>query len=330
MIRIPKNYINIFKGNIRKIYAVFFLILILILFILSVTEDYKLKNWQQRLGPFPPFYINNYYLNLTSLDLDTGTVKGTLSFVPGPLPLPIEDVHKLKLFYGSLRYVDLTYGYVFLDVDLSLTLFKTTGLSETFSTNYPRPVDISIMAIGNPEIYPFDKYFIVAAVACHVYYKEGNKKIYGQEIKGEQRFERLHIKNSIPGLFIRHPKKKELDEIKKLTFLKKKPQPTEDKEMRELNNFQNRFALIMERSSYLKLMTIILGIIAFFSAYYIGFKTPFNAIAIQVIGYIIGLWGIRSILLGDLRIFPSYFEYAVLSTFLILFSGIIFRKIKGS
>lgn len=76
-------------------------------------------------------------------------------------------------------------------------------------------------------------------------------------------------------------------------------------------------------------MTVVLGTIALLSALYIGFKTPFKDVPIQLIGYVIGVWGIRNMLIGDLRIFPLYFDYSLLGMYVLLFAGIIFRIIKG-
>jgi hypothetical protein len=140
--------------------------------------------------------------------------------------------------------------------------------------------------------------------------------------------ESLKINNYIKGFFIRHPTNIELDEIKRV-FIEKKESPTIDAETKEMNNHKNRFALVMERPYYLKIMTVVLGVIALLSALYIGFKIPFKDVPIQVIGYVIGVWGIRNILLGDLKIFPSYFDYALLGMYVLLFAGIIFRRIKG-
>lgn len=105
---------------------------------------------------------------------------------------------------------------------------------------------------------------------------------------------------------------------------------TDEKEREELNNGRNGFALVMERPWYLKIMTLTLIIIAFLSALYLGFKAPFEQIAIQVIGYVVALWGIRTLLFGEVRIFPSYLDYCLLSMYVLLFLGIMFRIVGGT
>jgi len=165
----------------------------------------------------------------------------------------------------------------------------------------------------------------MGAVTCQAYVKKGKQKEY---IHTREHGESLKINNYIKEFFIRYPTNTELDEIKKV-FIDKKESPTVDSEIKEMNNHKNRFALVMERPYYLKIMTVVLGAIALLSALYTGFKTPFKDVPIQVIGYVIGVWGIRNMLIGDLKIFPSYLDYALSGMYVLLFAGIIFRKIRG-
>jgi hypothetical protein len=109
----------------------------------------------------------------------------------------------------------------------------------------------------------------------------------------------------------------------------RKNQLVTEKEMEELNNYKDRFALIIERPIFLRFLTIILGIIAVGSAVYIGWLANFNAIPLQIAGYVVALWGIRNNLLGGIKSFPLYIDYAMLFMYLIIFAGIIFRKIMG-
>jgi hypothetical protein len=55
----------------------------------------------------------------------------------------------------------------------------------------------------------------------------------------------------------------------------------------------------------------------------------FQGYTYSVIGYVIGSGGIRNMLIGDLKIFPSYFDYSLLGMYLLLFAGKIFRIIEG-
>jgi hypothetical protein len=261
--------------------------------------------------------------------LDTKIAKCTLSLQPG-IPKPKVGTEE-QIFYGPLSYSDLTYQYVYFSsstVNLMIGMMRENPIpSKLFSKSPPMPIDFNVQAFGSPEFYPFDKYFIMGAIACQSYVKKGKGREYFN-IKKDG--ESISIANSVKGLFIRYPTKSEIDEIKRVQlFLGKKLPPITDEELKELNNQENMFALIMQRSLYLQIMTIILGSIALISAIYVGFKIPFKEIPIHVTGLIIGLWGIRNILLGDLNIFPSYFDYSLLGIYLVLFAGIIFRKIKG-
>ncbi|MBS3907222.1 MAG: hypothetical protein KGZ49_09325 [Syntrophaceae bacterium] len=311
--------------NWRKIGAFLFLVLLALTLAWAFKKDFASKDFERILS-LPLISDNNYILNLNSFDIDTEEVKGVLSFKKG---LPIWDDN--PIFYGPLSYYDLTYTYAawreFVNINIGF-LREVPPPVTSFTKSLPSPVEFSIKALGNSQIYPFDKYFIMGAVTCQVYIKKGKQKEY---VHTKENVESIKINNYIKGFFIRSPTKIELDEIKNIfkVFTKEKAPPTGDAEIREMNNEKNRFGLIMERPYYLKIMTVVLGTIALLSALTIGFKTRFKDLPVQLIGYVIGVWGIRSILLGDLKIFPSYFDYTILGMYVLLFAGIIFRRIKG-
>ena len=313
------------SSNWRKVCAFLFLVLLALTLAWAFKKDFESKDFE-RILTLPWISNNNYILNLNSFDIDTEAVEGVLSFKEG---LRIWDDN--PIFYGPLSYSDLTYIYATWRefVNIRIGLLREVPLPVTASTkSLPSPVEFSIKALGNSQIYPFDKYFIMGAVTCQVYIKKGKQKEY---VHTKENGESIKINNYIKGFFIRYPTKIELDEVKKVfkVFTKEKESPTVDAEIKEMNNDKNRFALVMERPYYLKIMTIVLGAIALLSALTIGFKTRFKDMPIQLIGYVIGVWGIRSILLGDLKIFPSYFDYTILGMYVLLFAGIIFRRIKG-
>ncbi len=306
----------------RTVLAFLFLLLLALALAWSFRQDFESKDYERLLGTSLKGSYCGYILNLNSFDTDTQEVRGVLRFEGG---LPIWDDQEQTIFYGPLSYSDLTYYYIISMevVKFHIRLLRGEIIPATkFTKSFPSPINFSIKALGNPEIYPFDRYFMMGAVACQAYVKKGRQKEY---VHTKEDAEFLSIKNYIKGLFIRYPTNVELNEIKRL-FINREEPPTE---IKEVSNRENRFALIMERPYYLKIMTVVLGAIALLSALYIGFKAPFKDVPIQIIGYIIGVWGIRNILMGDLKIFPSYFDYALLWMYVLLFAGIVFRKIKG-
>lgn len=306
--------------------ACIFLILLGIILVWSIRKDFDSKYSEFILAHWPKGVdANNYVVNINSINLETKIVN--CSLICEPPIIPKWDIKK-QILYGPLAYSDLTHPYVFLPSDtmnLKIAMIREYPLPpESFSKSPPLPINFTVQALGSPEFYPFDRYFIMGAIACQSYLKKGKGREY---LHIKKHGESLSITNSAKGLFIRYPTKSELDEIKRMSLFSLPP--TTDEELNELNNRKNRFALIMQRPLYLQIMTIILGSIALLSALYVGFKTPFKEIPIHVTGLIIALWGIRNILLGDFKIFPSYFDYTSLGIYLVLFGGITFRKIKG-
>jgi hypothetical protein len=181
-------------------------------------------------------------------------------------------------------------------------------------------MEMSLRAFGNPEIYPFDKYFVMCAVKCPAYFIEGGTKKY---LENTERGESLSIINSMNGLFIRTPTKSELNQIKATSLVESTLRPPDD----EINNFKDVFALVTERPYFLRFMTVVLGAIVFAAACYIGFALPLKNIPVSILGFVAAVWGIRSILLSDTKIFLSYLDYIGLFMYLLLFGGIAFRAI---
>jgi len=306
--------------TLRKILAILFVLLIFLLFIWSVRQDYRLKGVNNMFGSLIKTGIIHYTIQLKAFIPEHQTVKGTLSVEPGIVPPWIILTKESKIFYGPLSYDDLTFhyatGYFF--------RFKKYVPEKTFQKVHPSPMEINISAFGNPETYPFDKYFLMCAVKCPAYFKEGRTNKY---LEDQEHGESLSVMNSMNGLFIRVPTKSELGQIKASfhpftgTF-----RPADDK----INNFTDMFALILERPYYLRFMSVVLGVMVFGAACYIGFALPLRNIPVSILGFVAAVWGIRSILLSDTKIFLSYFDYIGLFMYFLLFGGITFRTIwKG-
>jgi hypothetical protein len=319
------------KSHVREGCAWVFLFFVAIVVALSIKEDYRSKYFELVLG-LPMSLFNNYTLNLNSLDSKTQVVNCTLEFKDGNY---LWDSKKEIVFHGPLEYVDLSFGVVFLKkfeniLNVQISSIRERSLpSSAFFRSPPKSINCSIraQAVDRPEMYPFDKYFIMGAVACQTYVGKGKGKEY-LHIRNDG--EALKINSFISGIYVRYPTISELEQMRRILILDKDSPPMTDDEVKKLNNRKNSFALVLQRPLYLRIMTVILGSVAFICAIYIGFKTPFKDMDIHVIGLIIGLWGIRNILFGNLNIFfPTYFDYALLIIYVVVFAGIIFRKIKG-
>lgn len=207
--------------NSRKIGAFLFLVLLALTLAWAFKKDFASKDFERILS-LPWISDNNYILNLNSFDIDTEEVKGVLSFKKG---LPIWDDN--PIFYGPLSYYDLTYTYAawreFVNINIGF-LREVPPPVTAFTKSPPSPVEFSIKALGNSQIYPFDKYFIMGAVTCQVYIKKGKQKEY---VHTKENGESIKINNYIKGFFIRSPTKIELDEIKNIfkVFTKEKAPP---------------------------------------------------------------------------------------------------------
>lgn len=305
--------------NLRKILAALFVLLILVLLMWSWKKDFRLKDQEWGLRPFR---LGIYYsIELKSFNPVGQTFNATLGVDRGVLPLKMYLPGMIH--YGPLVYDDFTVPYA-----LGIPFFsqKLVAQSGPFQTVKPPPKEISITAIGDPENYPFDKYFILGAAKCPAYFMERNTKKY---LENQESGESVGIINSINGLFIRKPTKKEINQIKIRFSFGRPISPIEDKHLKEINNRKDTFAIMIVRPYYLRFMTVVLGVFALAVAWYIGFKQPLNNIAISMPGFVIAVWGIRSILLSDTKVFLAYFDYVALILYLLLVVGITYRLILG-
>lgn len=307
------------RKKLRRILALLFVLLIGLLFVWLLREDSRLKESQMILGRFPIGI--HYTIQLKSFNPEDETFHVTLTVDEGMLPFEIDP---MKIYYGPLVYDDLTFPYAQGIPVISQKLVAQLG---PFKTVTPTPKEISIRAVGNPEIYPFDKYFIMGAVKCPAYFVEGKTKKY---FETQDHGESLGIINSINGLYIRRPTKNELDQIKAAFPWGKRPlHPADDKELEQINNRKDTFALMIVRPYYIQFMTVVLGFFAIVVAWYIGFEQSLKDKAISMPGFVIAVWGIRNMLLSDTKIFLAYFDYVALALYLLIFVGIIYRLISG-
>ena len=305
---------------IRKVLAGLFLILIGLLFVWSIKKDSQLKVDQMFLGGFRNGEIH-YTIQLKSFNPENETFSSTVSVGQGMLPMWLDGE---KIRYGPLAYDDLTFPYAIGFPLISQRLVAELG---AFRAAFPPTKEIGLKAVGNPETYPFDKYFVMGSVKCPAYFTEGKTKKY---LQSQDHGESIGVLNSINGFFIRKPKKEELNEIRASFNITKRPlYSVEDKDLAQINNNKDTFAVMIVRPYYLQFMTVVLGVFALVIAFYIGFIMPLRDKAIALPGFVFAVWGIRSILLADTKMFLAHFDYVVLFLYLLIVVGITFRLIYG-
>jgi hypothetical protein len=319
---------KVIKARCRLLVAFLLLLIVIIVLGIAIGKDFTSKIKQRYLAGIAAGKLNNYILSFNSIDWNNETINGTLVFQGG---LPIWEEKEVKILYGELVCQDLTHPYVmfnkkYFDSVKDLFIMKISlQKKSSFTESKPKSKDVNIQMVGNREMFPFDRYLIVGAVRCPAYFNNGEKQTNINDLKDE---ENLAIKNLIPGVFMRQPKPRELTQAKS-TFMMVKDQVVTKTEINELNNWKNTFALIIERPLLLKFLTVVLGFMALWSAIYIGWIARFDAIPLQIAGYVVALWGIRNNLLGDIKSFPSPIDYTMLFMYLIIFLGMICRKIAN-
>ena len=303
----------------RKIAAIVLVLIIWLTLLWTFIIDFGHKQAEEKqrlVDEIREFSIKalNYKLEFTSFNMTTKSITGVLSLKKG---MPQWD--ESKIYYAPLTYVDDKGGFGIPYTRSILNLRNIIPLA-TFTEKIPEPVNVRFEAIGNPELYPFDRYYIAGKVQSLAYIEQDNKKNY---LNKEQKNESLSIKNSIKGLFMRSLNENDLQNISAKIKIAVN-------ELKIFNSSNDSFILVVERPQFIRDMTIIFGVIALLSAFVIGTKVSLENISINIIGYILGLWSIRSILLGEQEIFLPYLDYFILSCYLILLTCVLFRVISGT
>lgn len=263
-----------------------------------------------------------YKLTITNFDTDNKIIKGRLTLSEG-LGKPLGKT----LHYSKLIFYDMGES-LFPVVALKEMRLGFARLKLKFSKNLPPSVSVNFRAIGNPEYYPFDSYIIAGIVKCYAYEEVGKKKKFlNLTNKG---IEVIHIKNLINNLFLRKPNDLELKKISNnLTIPPYMSYKKSYKIVKGFCNYEDSFILIGERPKFLKLLTILMGLFALFAAQYIGFKSSTDKFFINIVSFIIGVWGIRSIILGNTHLFLIYLDYYILGLYLFASVGFILRLLWG-
>jgi len=137
-------------NKLRTILALLFVLLIVLLFMWSVKKDFQLKELKYILGL--PGGMVHYTVQLKSFNPEDQTFNGTLTVDPELLP-PEMYLEPMKIHYGPLFYENLTFPYALGMPSISPKLLYL----RPFQKVKPPSKEISLQAIGNPEIYPFDK-----------------------------------------------------------------------------------------------------------------------------------------------------------------------------
>lgn len=189
-----------------------------------------------------------------------------------------------------------------------------------FSDQEPDSLRFEIIALGEPKLYPFDKYFLVGVAVCQII-KETDVGGKGRTINHE-RNQKTTVKQDIRGFLLRRAR---FNEVK--GWGDKPDEDETEKKNFEKWNKGNTFLLVLERPLFLRFMAVFLGLTAFVSILFIVRLGPISDIPIKLVGYFVGLWALREVFSGGTEAFPTVIDYGTFLLYSILIVGVVVRII---
>lgn len=174
-----------------------------------------------------------------------------------------------------------------------------------FTHEAPRPLEVELSVIGQPKVYPFDRYVVIGMAASDVLVSADQKRF--EAVTGEHT--EVYLRAS--GFILRKATDGELNEW---PTAMKMAATQRDKQF-ELRVFQDYvkstskgeyFAVVLERPFFLRFFSIFLLVIAVSSMVFYFWLSEAKEFATQALGYFLGLWAARQVLVaGGPKTFTS-------------------------
>ncbi len=192
------------------------------------------------------------------------------------------------------------------------TLKKTEDIPTANSVNIPLPMEVvtqnfSLPIFGDPIDYPFDQYDLGLGVEVEDLNANGNVVL--ENNKANENID-LAIQARVPRIVMARPQAIP-------------PTKVEDTSLK--NAYANVQLLSFNRPLYIRVLTVVLILLISVAAACAIFMRPLNEIVINSGALVLGVWGIRSILLGVTIPGITSVDLALSTIILFLLVGIAFR-----
>lgn len=91
----------------------------------------------------------------------------------------------------------------------------------------------------------------------------------------------------------------------------------------------NSFSISLRRHGFMKSIAAVLYLIAFIFLAYIWKEKTTSGVLTNSLGYLAALWGIRQVILGSAKLFPTVIDFVTLLLYLIVACIVIFKWLVG-
>jgi hypothetical protein len=249
-----------------------------------------------------------------------------------------EAVKKGKVFFGPLAVDDLGRYFDALGLlAVQREIPQPARPDPSFAQTPPGDLETDAVALGNPKLYPFDKYLVLARVSCPAWATLDGKNF----IKVPGGHYTLSLKAA--GFLMQRPSWQEVENWP--TFHKQMlPQfaryyAGETKEQKQLREqmerykpelwYENQFALLLERPSFLRFSTCFLGFVVLISLPYIVLHSKPSQFLVNSAGYFLSLWAVRQTLSAAAPTGHTLLDYSVMGLYVVFVAAMIARLTLG-
>jgi hypothetical protein len=224
---------------------------------------------------------------------------------------------KYTVEFGKGSIVDDTKSYLLYGATPTLADVQLEDCCEQFTAQPPSFKDVSVTAVGDPRLYPFDRYVIVGLIKVPT-------ELISANAHTRVLWTNYEVKNNVTGYVVSSLSVKEA--LAQQPIVNPKDGLTLFNEFNHGPNLidlpptdiwiSNRFVLSMRRPIFIRIIAVLLAVTAIALASWIAFKSDPSEYIKNAAGYLVAMWGAKSIIGGAAPKTPSILDYLIIVLFL--------------
>lgn len=91
----------------------------------------------------------------------------------------------------------------------------------------------------------------------------------------------------------------------------------------------NSFNFVLKRHRFVRLTALILYSVAFVFLIFIATREETSKVLTNSLGYLAALWGVRAIIIGSVKLFPTVIDFTTLGLYVAVFAIVIYKWLFG-
>jgi len=353
--RIPPRIVERFLAHRQKILAIAVLLVVVSLMFVAVYLGHRPPQMDQDTAQWllgreitapgqVPVYVKYYRVVLESIDetYQTAHLRADLRYVGGTDPSMLiraplftfidespetheirkNDAAPVQVFFSPFEISDATNEF-------SVGIFGPRGWTNnvplkrppaSFSESVPKSTQADIRLLGDPWLYPFDKYVVAAQIKLTIVATSD----WNQYFKIPD--DRYTVLPKIPNLMVRNIKANDLEYWAK--YFQQDP-----KEFARLYRpdfwKDGRILLVLERPLFPKFFVVLFGILAVAWILVVAKSADPKQLTLNEFAYFLAIWAIRAPLAAGAPKAPLLMDYITMGLYVLLIGVVLARFIWG-